>query len=428
MTPQQTPGQHPDPHTDRLGQALRSRADQVTLGSDHPVSLADVKHKARGIQRRRAAVSGLAAAAVLAVAVPAGIAVNNRVTDNGTTGPAATPTITATATPTDGTSPSPAPGDAKQVVLTTQVSATSGAPDIPYVYDGSIVVPGGGTIPVDRPYTQVVQLGDSWLATGRNTDGSGYLDFLDGDGTVTESVVNTSTLAVSADGTVVAYGTPDGKVMTVVEGERPLMLADRGAGLVQPVGVVGSETCLEDSAGGGCTVFFNVESGTAESYGHYAHSHGNKDVLPGLRNVGGVAEDGRVVGTTSVTDSGSCGTLLDDSYQQRWETCAHTLDRFSPDGKYLIGYAAYRDGIGDSSLAILDAATGEPLVEYRNNMDTQAFINNAVWDTDNTVLATVYEKGSWSLMRMTPDGTLSEVLGEIGEVDMEVPLQLAARP
>ena len=59
---------------DELRGALQRRADGVGWDAgDHPLDLADVQGRARGIRRRRVAVSGLAAAAVLAVAVPVGL-------------------------------------------------------------------------------------------------------------------------------------------------------------------------------------------------------------------------------------------------------------------------------------------------------------------------------------------------------------------
>ena len=70
--------------TDRLSEELRRRAE--SLPHQHPLSLADVQRRARGMRRTGYAVTGLAAAAVLAVTVPLGIAADERL-DRTATGP-----------------------------------------------------------------------------------------------------------------------------------------------------------------------------------------------------------------------------------------------------------------------------------------------------------------------------------------------------
>ena len=97
-----------------LRDALRSRADQ--LGDTHPLTLDDVKGRARGIRRRRAAVSGLAAAAVLAVAVPIGIGVTDSVRTDPDDPPVAGPSVSPSAS-------SPLPAGPHRVTLTTEGAA-----------------------------------------------------------------------------------------------------------------------------------------------------------------------------------------------------------------------------------------------------------------------------------------------------------------
>jgi hypothetical protein len=145
---------------DPIRDALRRHADEIGA-SEHPLGLDDVKGRARGIRRRRIAVSGLAAAAVLAVVVPAGMALDDRVT--GTRDPdvaaSRTPSPTSLASPTPGSQPG---------LLTTHVDGHSGEPGIPVVYDGKIQVPGGSPVPVKGDYDQVAALGDGWVGVGRD--------------------------------------------------------------------------------------------------------------------------------------------------------------------------------------------------------------------------------------------------------------------
>ncbi len=420
---------------DPLRAALRGKADE--LGPDHLLTLDDVKGRARGIRRRRVAVSGLAAAAVLAVAVPVGLALGPDVTGRPDSGPAvttsATPTPSETPPPSTTVDPTAPPvvGGPVQVVLTTQVQARGGEPQIPYLFDGAINLPDGSQVPVAADYTQVAPLGDGWVAVR-----SGSVDLLDSSGAVTESHPAAGSLAVSADGSIVVYATPEG-VMTSLTADGPALTLNSAADArpgSSPAGVLGSGTCKEGGGAdgtGGCVVYYNVRGERTEAY--YASSHGITDAAYGLLLVGGVASDGRVAGVTEVSDTGSCSVLLDPDAAPLWRTCDYTLGAFSPDGRYVLGHPAYTDGVGDGSLAILDATTGEVLVDYRSSAKAQSFLNSAVWDGGDaagTVLATVYEKGAWSLMRMTPLGDLTNVSGGAmtGGDDVSPPLFFSARP
>lgn len=399
-------------HEDRIGATLRRHAEDVTHG--HPLGLDDVKHRARGLRRRRTAVSGLAAAAVLAVAVPVGLSLDGgpSAPQRPDSGPAAAPTV-----------PDSGPKDG---VLTTEVDASSAEPGVPYFYDGAIRLPDGDTVPVSADYRDLAALGDGWVAVRWGDDGDSYVDLLDGAAEVTFTEPSTGPLAVSHDGSVVAYGTPDGALMTVVAGDEPRRLNDTDLPAPAPTAVIGSGSCEAESPGGGCVVYYDSYS---DGGGAYLTSKGIGGALPGgLRTVAGLSSAGELSGITELLIDGSCSAVLGAAAEREWRTCDHTVGRFSPDGEYVLGHPAYRDGIGDGSLAILDAETGEVVAEWQTAGGTEAFLNDAVWDTDGTVLATVHQQGTWSLMRMNPDGGLSTVLGDLGGTAEEVPLHLPSRP
>ncbi|MGH3347902.1 MAG: hypothetical protein ACRDO4_13070, partial [Nocardioides sp.] len=66
------------PRTDLTGQLTRQLHAQVDEWHNAPLTLDDVRGKARTIRRHRTALaSGIAAAAILAVVVPAGLAIND---------------------------------------------------------------------------------------------------------------------------------------------------------------------------------------------------------------------------------------------------------------------------------------------------------------------------------------------------------------
>jgi hypothetical protein len=402
---------------DPIGDALRRKADEVG-DHDHPLDLDDVKGRARGIRRRRLAVSGLAAAAVLAVATPFGAALDHRVT--GVPAPAASG-------PTTPDAGDPAPRDG---VLTNQVDAEGRPPGIPYLLDGTIHTTDGEKIPVEGDYAELVALGDGWVASDY---AAGTVDVLDASGGITRTDEATGPLAVSRDGTVAAYATPRGELMTVAvdspAGDPRLLRLEAGGTAperVQPVAVQGSGSC-EAADGDGCAVFFNGEQDLVPQ-AFSSTSGGVTEAIGNLRELGGVSIEGPVTGTTSVTDDGSCSAMWDRAGDEAWTTCDHTLGRFSPDGRYVVGHPAYLDGLGDPSVAILDVASGEVVAQWQSTANSQALINSAAWDTDGTLLATVWEEDTWSLMRMSPDGSLRTVLADLGGDIEDVPLHLATRP
>jgi WD40 repeat protein len=220
--------------------------------------------------------------------------------------------------------------------------------------------------------------------------------------------------------------------VTVTEDAERMSLVDPEAlpeGILEPVAVFGSRSCDPDSAGGGCVVLFNSQDG--EEQGAWsATAKGIVSPFPDLLSIGGIAPDGTLSGVASVSeDLSACSVVLGrDWARQEWSTCDYSLGKFSPDGRYVIGHPAQQSGIGDASVAILDARTGDLLAEFQNSEEHQSFINDVVWDSDSTLLATVFEDGWWQLMRMTPQGELSSVLPNLGEDPDDVPLQLATQP
>ena len=405
---------------DRLADTLRGRAD--SLGDQHPLSLDDVKGRATGIRRRRRVVGGLAAAAVLAVAVPAGLSVVDRTssTSRPDPGPAAT---------TDG-SPVPDPAvPSAPVPLDTNTGARSGEAGIPVLYDGLAHLPDGGTFELAGDYTDFVGTEDGWAGVVGGIDDTGPLHFLDQGGAVVEEAEATRGLAVSSDGTMLSYVTPEGDVM-VRTGATNERLAALG-GLATPAGVVGSDGCSD-----GCTVFANV--GTGPRPAAFRVTGDGAEPAYDFLEVTGVTEDGRVAGVISIEDDptkeqGVCSAVVDASGDELWETCDFTLGRFSPDGELVLGHPAYQSGEGDGSLAILDADDGTVLAEYVNDAESQAFVLTTAWDVDGSVLGLVRQGMEWHLMRFTADGQLSHTTsGGVGSWEYDdagdVPIRFPTAP
>ncbi len=364
-------------------------------------------------RRRRTAVAGLAALAVLAVAVTVWLQVG------GNEQPAAERPDEPAAEQAEG------PAADTRGLVTLDVEASSGPPGVPYLLDHAIVAPDGTQVPVEAPwelfeYTGITPFADGWIVVGEGPDNDPGAYVLDHNGAEITSFGPQRVPVVSPDGTVAAFDAapfgimivePDGttrRVLTLEDGHRP-----------RPGGVLGSAPC------GDCRVFFTDENTrTGEQTAWVSDVAGNKERLAGLVAVQSVAADGAVAGYVEITDDGSCSALVDPAGSERWRTCENSLGSFSPDGSHLLGHPAYRDGAGDTSLAILDAGSGEVVAAWQVDPTTGALVGSAVWDRDGTVLATVFEDRAWALMRFSPDGGLTKVMDLPGGRMTAPPLHL----
>jgi len=79
------------------------------------------------------------------------------------------------------------------------------------------------------------------------------------------------------------------------------------------------------------------------------------DTVPGVISIADVAQDGGMLGMTSVADEGSCWGLFKVwKPKPAWETCDYTLFDFSPSGERILAGPSYLDGFGQGIAAVLD--------------------------------------------------------------------------
>src|SRR5689334_512924 len=161
---------------DELTRQLRERSQDV---GGHPIGMDQVRRTAQRIVWRRRIATGAVAAAVLAVAVPAGFAasggVNRGVGPVGPSTPSVTqlqpsPTQTPSPSPAPSTTPdqtatsNPSPGLPAGVVPLTTVGIPAGAaPKIPYL-DGNTVHVDGNTEQLPGSYTDIATYHGGWVA------------------------------------------------------------------------------------------------------------------------------------------------------------------------------------------------------------------------------------------------------------------------
>jgi hypothetical protein len=287
-----------------------------------------------------------------------------------------------------------------------------------------VTLPDGGTIPLEGEWDELVPLGESTFVVA--DAGRQELQVVGPDGMIVATYPSTGQLAGSADGSLVVHATPEGGLAVLTDtGDQQELPAVPELQTPVPVGISGSDSC-DPEVNGGCVVY--VTDAGEEPRGYSLTSKGILNPLGDYRTLRDVSADGWVSGVVSVDDlePGSCSEVRADAFdeQPRWSTCDHTVDAFSPDSSLVVGRPPYLDGSGDGSLALLDATDGSVLTEWTNNEQTQALVGTTAWDEGGTLLATVYQKGSWSLMRFSPDGGLSKVQDLEGGDDVTAPLVL----
>lgn len=408
------------PPTGLAGELTRQLHAQVDQWHNAPLTLDDVQGKARTIRRRRTALtSGIAAVAVLAVLLPAGLVLDGPGADRPSPAPSPTEAVTPTPNP-DGTFP-----------LT--LDATEGeVPATGYLtLDSQQFVTRSGRFDVPGHIMQIAPYDGGWVGirAGDYQPTGAQVVVLDADFQEVSAVLGGSALAISSDGSRVAWveARGNGDDWTVVNAP-----TDGGEQIRTPVRPYTQvEGFLADDAVA-TSHFENPDAGT--SFGQ-ATPKGELDAIPlaGYQYVGGVSEaSGLVAGQTKFLGDSTCSEVRrTDPVQPQlvFETCDYLLSaQFSPDGRWLIGYATYSD-LGSPTLAILDAATGDPVVEYvssRSQADA-AVVHAAVWEDDDTVIAVVEQGGQQAVLRLEADGVATRV-SDVRDAAMSIEFFLPQHP
>lgn len=374
---------------DQLRRALRSQAER---GAPHEIEMDAVTATARGIRRRRTATAALSTAAVVALAVPAGMAL--------------TGTFDEDAPPVAGQGPGQEQVEPPETLMEVALlDAEPGADPatLPYVKDGAIVVPGGDPVEVggQGAAVGVDVVGDRWLVLKRV--GEGYLlETTSPAGEVLGSTPARTGPVTSSDRTVAAYVAESGDLRVVTEdGDRAFATADQIGGANEATAVDGSGSCEGD-----CTVY--VETGNGEV--RWADASGETGRVDGFRALADVS-DGRLLGMVSAADDGSCSALRGGDGEQVWRTCDNSFDAVSPDGRWALGLPAYLDGLGPRSISVVDMADGRERVRFADQTESMSAIFEYAWESDSTLLLTLWngDDKEWQLLRAGIDGSLSVV-------------------
>lgn len=375
-----------------ITRALRQQADQIQGG---PLTMADIKGKARSIQRRRTIATVAGAAAVVAVLAPVGIlAMNNG--DNPTPPIATGPTTTAPSTPSG-------PAPTYTVDLTPPAEGTTGgALGVPVWQQGDLIDAHGTSTTVGMPVRHFVQDANGQWAGMTVEEGRWSWTSFDTSGAVLASE--------RSDNDRVAV-TPDGQSFAWISKYAP----DEAAPKKWQLTLAGPhartwDLGLQDSSGAfvvGILPDFSVVYAAGDEKVMIAHQDGELTRLPGAISARSVSTaTGLIAAQTSYNDDGtSCWAIMDASGDTKAETCDYTLDLFSADGSRVAGQDSGADGLA-GSLHQLDASTLEPLATFKAP-EGAGFWTDMAWSGD-TVLALIYDyRGAeWNITYLSTDGIL----------------------
>ncbi len=411
-----------------LHQVLNARAEELPPGGH--ADLGAVRAGARRIRRRRQAVVGAAAAVVVvAVAVPVGVVwLRSGSTPDGLAA-RPSPVASASTVPTPTTSPSDVPTAPTSVApgvpsgsLTAAGISSGPSPRIAYLRSGTYVRPDGTTVPLGDPaYVAVTPYHGGFLAAA-NHGGTVSVDRLDTTMKVASSAPGSASFAVSIDQLQTGFFRADpqptlysGVASGMGQGEATLSLPEGTA--ATPVGFLQGDRLVYDVAGTHPQV-------------QVTGFNGSPSVIPGLlRAVAVSGASDLVAGQLSASPGGSCWAVVSASTGEAlWKTCDHRLGRFSPDGRFLLAGPAYGDGLGDSSLAVLDVRDGSVVASFDRPGGSDLFVADTTWEQTGQVLAVVHESGAWRVLRLGLDGSVQAATEPVPGAETDRPLYFAATP
>lgn len=400
---------------DRLSRALHDRAGDV---HGAPVDLADVQRSARGIRRHRRVAGGVVVAAVVAIVVPVVLNVNGSPGSERRVSPAST---SPSPSPTPSPTPSPSVPPTDGVTPLTAKGAPSGAPAaITYLRGKTVVVPGVDPVDLPAAYDTVAPYQGGWLAVERKQQGEAYVVHVDASGQVTGSTKGGDRIVTSQDGVELSW-VEGGKLYldgTNGHSDQPQSIdLPRGVVSAYPVGFVGP----------GSVVVSVTDEATQQLYvtDFQRLSPLKGDVL----SVRATDQSHGILGVQTSYD-GDTGTSCwkvgtNIGGDQEPKTCDWTIESFSTDGAHFVGYPSGVDGLGSSTIGLLDATTAKPVVSFEREGNGVTYVSDAAWEDESHVLASLHEGDRWYLVRLGLDGSLEKVDEAPGSPE-ESPFHFAA--
>jgi hypothetical protein len=367
---------------------LRERAGAVPPRPD--LAGAAIR-QAHGIRRRRRIAGGVAAAALVALAVPLGLQAGDALRGNAPLPPA--------------TQGPERPDDEReeQVEITpSQVTVqlpelpAGDAPALPYV-DGSQLIIDGDTIDLGATsdVAQVAYAGGTVWFTERDAE-SGEL-----------TLRSTSKQAASISVTGGPWASPDGRYLAyVADGSLFAVVTDAeggGAGEGTEELVLGPDETATWVTFVGDDLFYST--GSDPTLMRWTIGEPGARPVDGVERATAVSPDGELVADQYKVDelkAEACTRMKSlDSRDVLWETCEFRILGFSPSGRYAWGAQAYADA-EDTFNVVLDTRTGEVLMRVDGpdpTTSTQALFLGSVFESDTSLLITMAQGENAALVR-----------------------------
>jgi hypothetical protein len=389
---------NPTPLEDQVHDALHRKVDPI---QHSPFTVTDVRQRARRIQRRRTIAAGAAVAAVLAIAAPVGLSMVDPA-QRSEVPPATQPPV-----------PQPTPTRASGPVLVDPRSAEAvDSVEVPLLdVDGPSLITPDRTLDLPMVFDTLTPYLDGWVGV-TVSEGTGTIQFLDSDLAVEDGGSPTGGLVVSPDGQQIAWSEYTGSQWQVV-------LADPSGGaervytkfppapqehFVVPVGFVAEDEVV-------VRAYDDTTATTTYTAG------GDEPVeMPGLLQVEAVSPaTGVVAGLSEATLDRACSAVVDGLARTgapAWETCVHRLGPFSSTGRYVVGTDAMADGYGSPTLTVLDAATGEEVVDFEPVLPRRTvggFWSQMTWIGDEALVVRMFSGDDYHMMRLGMDGSVQRI-------------------
>jgi hypothetical protein len=289
------------------------------------------------------------------------------------------------------------------------------------MYDGDIVQPDGTRVDVGHQLMHVTPYQGGWMGL-LNDNGVPTAAVLDDAGREVDRFGSAWTLSVDGTQTRTAYvrRSDSGGTLNLDGAGQDDTWSFAENSNWQPIGILGTGT-----------VVYNDDS--VDPVAMLAGPDGTRPII-GIQAAMGVSVDGLVSGRVSIDDrkGKACYAVVEPATASRqFTTCKYSLWKFSPDGRYVFAHQPIYDGnfVGQS-VAILDAHSGEPVVEYDADGPSGPWIREVAWEDRTHLLATVFEgTDRWFILRLALDGTIENLTKTPlpgGELDS--PVLFSARP
>ena len=376
-----------DMFDDELRRSLNSQADAVPRIPD--LSRGAIR-QAHGIRRRRRIAGGIAAAALVAVALPLGLKIGDVMSH--------------------GQDPieRPLPVGPTKVELDLQTLSGGDEPSVPYLAGRTVVGDGFEIdVPGTAPIAGIAPVDDGvYVATGDGVPGWPLARYSSSGDTEDMGLVQ-STPVASTDGRWVVYLTSKTDRFGNSVGPATLVLLDDRSGEQSTVSLPHADASQVDiHAVSDGTVYLSYDdrrTGRAVPLQTWSVGEPAPVPVPGDFDATAVSPDGGVVAElTKVTDFGACSAVVDRTTEASlWRTCDYLVKGFTPDGDYVWAIPSNSEGYGPTAIAILNAETGavvrhyDPVYPRRH----QITFSDAVFEDDEHLLVRAEQDGSTTLMR-----------------------------